>query len=274
MEKVISFCLWGSRDHYLEGAKAALEGARASYPGWSTWFYLAEDVPSGMDRKLEAAGAKVIRMDRTTWRGRTDRRERMEFAPAFWRFLPASDPGVEAFLVRDADSPVTPREVAAVDTWLASGKDFHIMRDHPKHEMPILAGMWGCRTGRFRDLADQVRAWHRFDYYGSDQTFLERVVYPKAMPLSLIHSECVQFPGEQPVPFPTARVDREFVGISLTGDERLALQLGYLEAWLAEGRPRLLRPLPHSLAGRLRLATRGRWPRDQHLPAHPLAASP
>lgn len=33
----------------------------------------------------------------------------------------------------------------AVDEWLESGKMFHVMRDHPGHNMHILCGMWGAR---------------------------------------------------------------------------------------------------------------------------------
>lgn len=32
-----------------------------------------------------------------------------------------------------------------MEQWLASNKTFHIMRDHPNHDTPILGGMWGAR---------------------------------------------------------------------------------------------------------------------------------
>ena len=75
----------------------------------------------------------------------------------FWRFYPASQDDVEVLLCRDTDCRLGRREKAAVERWLASDRDFHIMRDHPEHDTPILGGMWGC-PGR-----DVVRDEGRLD---------------------------------------------------------------------------------------------------------------
>ena len=47
---------------------------------------------------------------------------------------------------RDLDSLVTPREGRAVSDWSTGKHTIHVMRDHPGHDMPILAGMWGAKT--------------------------------------------------------------------------------------------------------------------------------
>jgi hypothetical protein len=49
-----------------------------------------------------------------------------------WRFAVASDPAVARFLVRDVDSRLSSREVAAVQDWVLRKKPFHVMRDHPR----------------------------------------------------------------------------------------------------------------------------------------------
>lgn len=60
-----------------------------------------------------------------------------------WRFLPMADPLVSEFLVRDVDSVILSREVAAVNQWLANSTALvHIMRDHPSHNGLILAGIY------------------------------------------------------------------------------------------------------------------------------------
>ena len=46
---------------------------------------------------------------------------------------------------RDLDSLPSAREDAALQEWLDSKYAVHAMRDHPKHTMPILAGMWGIK---------------------------------------------------------------------------------------------------------------------------------
>ncbi|XP_063610813.1 uncharacterized protein LOC134784635 [Penaeus indicus] len=58
-----------------------------------------------------------------------------------WRFITMADPLVSEFLVRDVDSSVLPREVAAVQQWLHNSTALlHVMRDHPSHNGVILAG--------------------------------------------------------------------------------------------------------------------------------------
>merc|ERR1711976_480857 len=65
--------------------------------------------------------------------------------PLIWRFFPILDQDVDVLLVRDLDSHISRREVSAVNEFLNSSKDFHIMRDHPFHIQPIMGGLWGIR---------------------------------------------------------------------------------------------------------------------------------
>ena len=48
-------------------------------------------------------------------------------------------------MFRDLDSLPSLREDAAVQEWLDSKYAVHVMRDHPKHTMVMLAGMWGIK---------------------------------------------------------------------------------------------------------------------------------
>lgn len=48
-----------------------------------------------------------------------------------WRFLCAQDASLVRFIVRDIDSTLTARDRAAVNSWIAEGKKFHVIRDHP-----------------------------------------------------------------------------------------------------------------------------------------------
>ena len=58
--------------------------------------------------------------------------------PKIWRFLPAGDDHVDIMVSRDLDSPLTLRELAAVDEWISLGKAWHTMRDHPMHFVVML----------------------------------------------------------------------------------------------------------------------------------------
>jgi hypothetical protein len=91
---------------------------------------------------------------------------------------------VTAYLSRDLDSRLTGREVAAVSEWLATGRAFHFMRDHPDHGTTILGSGWGWRytadsrarwrTAWKRALKDRPLAWAPRDDWGPDQALLHK----------------------------------------------------------------------------------------------------
>ena len=123
VSRIISFSLYGSAPLYCEGAVRNVELARAIYPGWRCRFYIDETVPPRYLDALAERGAEVLHIDQRV-------------GPSycrFCRFLPAADPAVERFIVRDADSRLNVPERAPVEAWIQSGESFHIMRDHPGH---------------------------------------------------------------------------------------------------------------------------------------------
>jgi hypothetical protein len=114
---------------------------------------------------------------------------------------------------RDLDSPLTRRERAAVDAWIASNKSFHSMRDHPAHGVRMLGGMWGFRPSLDRTTSRMIlNKIHNRDlikgYGGSlDQIFLTREVWPQAKSNMIVHDSfhCKTNYGQKPDPFPTQR---------------------------------------------------------------------
>ena len=98
-----------------------------------------------------------------------------------------SDLTVDALLVRDLDSNISPREVAAVQEFLQSSKEFHVMRDHPYHGVAILGGTWGVKLERpevrqafsrsFVKMAKDPRSTSPRDRAGPDQTLLKRYIW-------------------------------------------------------------------------------------------------
>ncbi|XP_063884453.1 LOW QUALITY PROTEIN: uncharacterized protein LOC135113216 [Scylla paramamosain] len=148
-----------------------------------------------------------------------------------WRFLPMADPLVSEFLVRDLDSSILPREVAAVRQWRANSTALvHLMRDHPSHNGLILAGMWGgSRERGAANLTSMLHAmtrWPPRDIWDYDQMLLKRVVWPEVLDSVLAHDSyfCANphFQSRhRAVPFPTRRDGRLFVGWGRTrADER------------------------------------------------------
>jgi tetratricopeptide (TPR) repeat protein len=140
---VIAFSLWGTNPRYLRGAVRNLQEVPLVYPGWVCRFYVDDSVPVEFVNLAIELGAQVIQQP-------ANQSVRQKLS---WRFLVANDPTVRRFLVRDADAVVSTREALAVMEWLESDRWFHVMRDYWTHTDPILAGMWGGRSGLLPDLA-------------------------------------------------------------------------------------------------------------------------
>jgi len=202
---VVSFSLWGSEPKYVIGALRNAELLPAVYPGWQGRFYCGSSVPDAALSELAAMPqVEVVRMDAAgDWRA------------MFWRFYPASEPDVAVMLSRDTDSRLNRRERAAVDEWLASDRDFHVMRDHPWHSAPILGGMWGVRNRLLADMRQLIGAYVAGDFWQVDQQFLAAVVVPRVRERWLEHDE--YFSGR---PFPTRRRGREYVGQPFDENDR------------------------------------------------------
>tara|TARA_R100000951_G_scaffold86008_3_gene73729 strand:+ start:184 stop:852 length:669 start_codon:yes stop_codon:yes gene_type:complete len=196
--KLITFSLWGQDPKYLIGAIRNAELAKEIYPDWRCRFYVGQSVPSQIIIQLENFDNVdvVQRPEFGDWRG------------MFWRFLSASEEGVDVMISRDTDSRLNIREKAAVDEWLASDKKLHIMRDHPHHGYPILGGMWGAKRGAIEDIERLINNFAQEDTYGTDYKFFAELIFPKLKTDDvMIHDE---FFGGQP--FPTKRDGLQFVG--------------------------------------------------------------
>ena len=197
--KVIAFSLWGDNPKYTVGAVKNASIARELFPDWVCRFYIGEDVPDYTVKSLCSLDAECAPMKGSGWNG------------MFWRFFAADSHDV--MISRDTDSRLGQREKVAVDEWLASDKDFHIMRDHPYHKTEILGGMWGARNGILKGIKDEITNYDKKSFdnkYQVDQNFLRDVVYPKVKDNAIVHDEF--FEGK---PFPKkakARTTSYFVG--------------------------------------------------------------
>ena len=108
-----------------------------------------------------------------------------------WRMRPIFEMNAEGFpkwehvLCRDTDSPPTYREAQAVKYWIDRDTAAHAINDSVSHTIPMLGGMIGFRPRYFRDMVG-VNNWSEliqknpqdWTRKGSDQTFLNNVVYP------------------------------------------------------------------------------------------------
>lgn len=199
MKKIISFSLWGNNPKYTVGAVRNCEIANEIYEGWTCRFYIGKSVPTEIIEKLKSfKNSEVIEMD-----------EQGDWTGMFWRFYACED--ADIMLSRDTDSRLSVREKLAVDEWLNSDKNFHIMRDHPHHNTQILGGMWGCRNGILKNIKTEIQRYQKGDFWQVDQNFLRDIIYPKIRNNSFVHDSFFKVEHNSKK-FPTDRIEKEFVG--------------------------------------------------------------
>lgn len=206
MKKIISFSLWGDNPRYTMGALHNASLAKSVYPDWVCRFYVGKSVPEHIVTYLsEFNNVEIINMDEEgDWKG------------MFWRFWAASDQSVDALIVRDCDSRLWFREKLAVEEWLKSDKDFHIIKDHQFHNVPILGGMWGVRNGLLKNMKDLCEEYHKGNFWQVDQNFLRDIIYPIVKSKSHTHDTFFQ-----KIPLPGIRDPKHFVGQVYAGCGRI-----------------------------------------------------
>ena len=197
----ISYSLWGSNKVYTYGLVENALQIKKLLPEWTLRVHHNSSVPENVIAWLKAQdNVQLIPHDG----------DECKASNMFWRLedLFLDDTTV---LIRDADSRISVREVRLINEWLASDRDFHIIRDHPGHRVPILGGTMGCRnnclkyigtpTGlrdvnappiQFNDGVEFIRHFYKnvplpTDRYNLDQMFLYTYVYPIVSYRAMIH---------------------------------------------------------------------------------------
>ena len=195
-KRVIAYGLYGSDPKYTRGAIRNSELVNTIFPGWTARFYCRGDVPPAIIDELRKNGAEIVDMGNGGGGS---------IAGMFWRFLVADDPTVDRFIVRDSDSRLNPRERAAVDDWITSGKSVHSIRDHPNHDRPLNGGLWGGTKHCVPNIKQKIQQFHNKQTYGGDLVFLNNVVWPLVKDDQISHDAytCFKYPNSHP--FPTKR---------------------------------------------------------------------
>jgi hypothetical protein len=217
MKKLIVIAVYGNNPIYVNGAYENLLLQPKIYPDWTCRFYVDDTVPQDTVKLLEK-DSEVVMMPRADGA-----------LGMWWRFEPFKDITIERFIVRDADSRLGVKEAAAVNEWIESGKEFHIMRDHQYHTQFIMGGMFGASSefiNKYKDIYERDRQtyfsslsfqeiWHSSGkYFQTDQNFLRMYVWPRIINSHIAHiadRPGLRFTGNEKM-FPIEDPDGLFVG--------------------------------------------------------------
>lgn len=215
MKNLVVYSLWGNDPKYWIGAKTNIELVKKHFPNWKCRFYIDNNCSQELINTLVLDNVEIVMMDSGNYNYRNIS-ERFNHNGLFWRFIPLSEDDVDVVLSRDCDSRFTEREVLAINEWLQSDKNFHIMRDHPYHRVPILAGMWGARKGILKNINQLLQYWNQYQnkgrFHAEDQDFLGQIIYPIVINNSFEHSEFGISYGNKIHNFPIEREGYEFIG--------------------------------------------------------------
>lgn len=174
------------------------------YPDWKCVAWVDRTVPTEVTDYLSAAGAILKKGDELGMGG------------MFWRFLVNDLQDCERYLIRDADSRICEREALAVREWEKSNRPFHIIRDHPHHNIPMCGGTWGAVKGAIPNMAQLIKEWTgTTEGFDADQQFLKAKIWPLAKDVALQHDSITSFSkskGAIPLPSLLSYDNPRFVG--------------------------------------------------------------
>ncbi len=235
-QNVIAYSYYGSFSNpkhwqrlYFSGIWHNFMSMKSLYPGWTMRIYHNLDSHDVRLQSICFLACKNPEVDICNVADLPNFGNAANLTPMVWRFLTILDSQVTNFMSRDLDSVLIERERDAVMQWLNSTKAFHVMRDHPHHNYPVMGGLWGLKLKAKEQkavlesflLASRFASWHvpsavasstlwRSDRqmneeYFDDQDFLMTFFWPWAHHNMMSHDAylCQEF--KNTIPFPTQR---------------------------------------------------------------------
>lgn len=177
---IISYSLYGNNKLYTLGA---IENARINkiiFPNWISRFYIHHSVDKSVIDTLKSYGADVVEI----LKDYKDEKE-MIAKCTFWRYYAINDSDAKYVIFRDCDSRTSYKELEAINQWISSNKNFHLLYDHPQHTIEILGGLWGAKVNSIDNIKQIINNFfnnhdHELKYNRLyDQIFLKSILWPK-----------------------------------------------------------------------------------------------
>jgi len=222
MRITFSFSLYGDNRKYSDPLFTNIEVIKSNFNIFEIYIYFDNSVPSSVVNELKKRGANLLQMKANY----NTAAEKMS-----WRYNPILNNINDCCIIRDADSIITDREIELIKEWLNTSYNFHIIRDHPLHNMPIMGGLFAVKKGlfdNFKKIYDtKFTKYISLDYNG-DQLFLAHEIYPLVVNESLIQTSCFSFMFEKVLFIKKAKNPANYIGSVYFGDHDYNIHLSNL----------------------------------------------
>ena len=191
--KIISFCLYGTKDIYYQGLIKNIHIITSKLPDFLTYVYYGRDITEDRVKTLRELSDKVVLIP-TNKLGAINTLDRLN---------PIKSDDTEIFFCRDADSRIYERDLWCMKQFIDSEKSVHCIRDHCWHKSKLMAGTIGFKVKRIKNLEKIRKELNIFCYhqkqgeYGIDEYFLGKVIYPLIKDDLYLHTSITAFESEE-----------------------------------------------------------------------------
>lgn len=142
-----------------------------------------------------------------------------EIFPKLLRYLTFRSISSKFYFFKDSDSIVTQKEISIMNEWMDSKEPVALLiRDHPLHISPILAGMFGVDSNLAQYIEESVeesfikRKPRRYNFYSYDQDWLARKVYPKIVKSADVYTSFFYYRDEKITRIKRELKNHEYIG--------------------------------------------------------------
>jgi len=214
--KVISFCIYGSKDKYCKGLDENLKLMQLNLTDFNAFIYIGDQVPTHWIEKYQTYDfVKIFYTNRIGHDNMIN------------RFFAIDENDVEIAFIRDIDSRVHDRDIWCIRHFEKSQYMFHTIRDHPEHRALILGGLWGikkeCLNISIKELYLHYNTTNEtLNIIQHDQYFLKDIIYSLVYKNMIVYSfnekmKMIENEIIKRIPFNV--IDDNFCGLAITYDE-------------------------------------------------------
>lgn len=170
MSNAISFSLYGRAEVYTQGARQNIKAAAKYFPEWDVVIHVEKD--HSLIPELMTSGSVVIEHEK----------EGGDYG-MMWRYATLAM-NYERVIFRDLDTCLCEKDRIAVDQWIDSGENLHVI--NRRGGAPIPGGYFGL-VSKALPFSKMINSWTPNGMFGDDERMLREIFWPMLKDSCLNH---------------------------------------------------------------------------------------